>query len=251
MLSTLGMEYEKIDACEDNCMLFYKEHKNETKYLKFSKSMFIEVVSEHGENVTTKVAHKQLRYMPLTPQMKWLFLSKKIARHMRWHKEGVCENNQVMVHPSDSEAWKPLDNFVVDFARDARNVRIGLATDGFSPYNMSAASYYCWLIFAIPYNLPPSLCMKFEYMFPCLIIPGPDHPGTCLNMMLKPLIEELKQLWEGVEAYDYDQKQKFNLRVVYLWSVHDFRACNIFFRMVLQWNYDMPDMFERHILFPP
>jgi hypothetical protein len=35
-------------------------------------------------------------------------------------------------------------------------------------------------------------------------------------------------LWEGVEAYDYDQKQKFNLRVAYLLSVHDFRAYNIF-----------------------
>jgi hypothetical protein len=35
-------------------------------------------------------------------------------------------------------------------------------------------------------------------------------------------------LWEGVKAYDYDQKQKFNLQVAYLWLVHDFRACNIF-----------------------
>jgi hypothetical protein len=53
--------------------------------------------------------------------------------------------------------------------------------------------------------------MKYEYMFLCLIIPGPDHPGTHINVMLKPLIEELKHLWEGVEAYDYDQKQKINL----------------------------------------
>jgi hypothetical protein len=35
-------------------------------------------------------------------------------------------------------------------------------------------------------------------------------------------------LWKGVEAYDYDQKQKFNLRVAYLWLVHDFKAYNIF-----------------------
>jgi hypothetical protein len=26
--------------------------------------------------------------------------------------------------------------------------------------------------------------------------------------MLTPLIEELKQLWQGVEAYDYDKKKK-------------------------------------------
>jgi hypothetical protein len=78
--------------------------------------------------------------MPLTPRMKRLFISKKPARHMRWHNEGVRENDQVMVHPSDSEAWKDFDP---DFARDARNVRIGLATNGFTPYNLSATSYSC------------------------------------------------------------------------------------------------------------
>jgi hypothetical protein len=112
------MEYEKIDAYKDNCMLFDKEHQNETKCLKCGKSRFIEVVNEDGENVTTKDAYKQLYYMPLMPRMKRLFLSKKLARHMRWHKEGVCENNQVMMHPFDSEAWNALDDFNVDFARD-------------------------------------------------------------------------------------------------------------------------------------
>jgi hypothetical protein len=34
--------------------------------------------------------------------------------------------------------------------------------------------------------------MKYEYMFLCLIIPGPDHPRTNINVMLKPLVEELK-----------------------------------------------------------
>jgi hypothetical protein len=95
-------------------------------------------------------------------------------------------------------------------------------------YNTSASSYSCWTVFAISYNLPPTLCMKYEYMFLCLIIPGPDHPISHINVMLKPIIEELKQLWQGVKAYDYDQKQKFNLRVVYLWSVHDFKAYSIF-----------------------
>jgi hypothetical protein len=52
----------------------------------------------------TNIAHKQLCYMSLMPWMKWLLLSKKTARHMRWHKEVVRENYQVMVHPSDGEA---------------------------------------------------------------------------------------------------------------------------------------------------
>jgi hypothetical protein len=35
-------------------------------------------------------------------------------------------------------------------------------------------------------------------------------------------------LWIGVEAYDCDKKQKFNIRVAYLWSVHDFKAYDVF-----------------------
>jgi hypothetical protein len=62
---------------------------------------------------------------------------------MRWHKEGVHENNQVIVHPSDSEARKALYDFEADFARYVQNVCIGLVMDGFSLYNMSAASYSC------------------------------------------------------------------------------------------------------------
>jgi hypothetical protein len=135
-----------------------------------------------------------------------------------------------VVHPSDGEAWKALNNFDPDFARDAKNIRIGLAIDGFTPFTGSAASYSCWLVFAIPYNLPPALCMKYEHMFLCLIVPSPDNPGPQLNVMLQPLIEELKQLWVGIETYDCHKKQKFNLRAAYLWSIHDFLAYGIFSR---------------------
>jgi hypothetical protein len=189
---------------------------------------FIEVLTQDGEKVTTEVTHKQLRYFPITPRVKRLFTSKRTVRHMRWHKEGICENDRVMVHRLDGEAWKVLDRFDVDFASDARNVRFGLVTNDFDPFSTNSTPYSCWLIFAVSYNPPPSLCMKYEFMFLCLIIPGPEAPGPQLNVMLKSLIEELKQLWVRVEAYDYYNKQKFNIRTAYLWSVHDFKAYDIF-----------------------
>ena len=39
-------------------------------------------------------------------------------------------------------------------AKEARNVRVVLATDGFNPYGMSAAPYTCWSVSVIPINLP-------------------------------------------------------------------------------------------------
>jgi hypothetical protein len=70
--------------------------------------------------------------------------------------------------------------------------------------------------------------MKYEFMFFCLVIPDPDHPRPKLNVMLRPLIDKLKELWNRVEAYDSHKKQKFKLRATYLWSTYDFMAYDIF-----------------------
>jgi hypothetical protein len=76
-----------------------------------------------------------------------MFLSKRTMIYMRWHKDGEKENKEVMVHPSDGDAWKVLYNFDPEFVQDARNVRIRLATDGFTPFGDNAASYSCWPVF--------------------------------------------------------------------------------------------------------
>jgi hypothetical protein len=148
--------------------------------------------------------------------------------HMQWHKDGERENKEVMVHSSALDAWKALDNFDPEFARDVRNVRIGLTTDGLTPFSDNATSYSCWPMFVVPYNLPHSLCMKYEFMFLYLIVPGADHPRAKNNVMLKPLFDELKELWNGDEAYDSHKKQKFTLWAAYLWLIHDFMAYGIF-----------------------
>jgi hypothetical protein len=49
LLSSLGMKYEKIDVCPDNCMLFWKEQAKEKKCLKCCKSRLVEVVNEDGD----------------------------------------------------------------------------------------------------------------------------------------------------------------------------------------------------------
>jgi hypothetical protein len=165
LLEGLGMEYENIDVCQDNCMLFWKGHGREQKCLKCGKSRYVELVHEDGEKVVTKVAHKQLRFMPLTPSVKHLFLSRKTAMHMKWHKYCTDRQDGLMVHPSDADAWKAINNFDIEFASDARNIRIGLATDGFTPFNMTTAPYSCWLVITISSNLQPTLCMNYEFMF--------------------------------------------------------------------------------------
>jgi hypothetical protein len=115
---------------------------------------------------------------------------------MRLHKEGVCDNPDVMAHLTETDALKALDAFDSNFASDARNVRIGLTTYGFSPFNLNVLLYSCRSMFAIPYNLSPTLCMKYDFIFLRLVIPSPNHLVTKINMMMRPLIEDLKLFWK-------------------------------------------------------
>jgi hypothetical protein len=58
IVSDFGMNYEKIDTCEKNCMSFWKEHKDDTECMHYGRSRYIKVVNKDGASVTTKVAVK-------------------------------------------------------------------------------------------------------------------------------------------------------------------------------------------------
>jgi hypothetical protein len=57
----LGMNYEKIDVCERNCLLFWKEHKDDTECMHCGRFRYVKVINEDGTIITTKVVVKQLR----------------------------------------------------------------------------------------------------------------------------------------------------------------------------------------------
>ncbi|KAK1652009.1 hypothetical protein QYE76_069814 [Lolium multiflorum] len=85
-----------------------------------------------------------------------------------------------MSHPADGEAWTYFDKKWPDFAADARNIRLGLATDGFNPYNNMGKSYNMWHVFVIPYNFAPWDCMEQSNFMMSLLIPGPESPEALL-----------------------------------------------------------------------
>ncbi|KAK1427928.1 hypothetical protein QVD17_16680 [Tagetes erecta] len=112
-----------------------------------------------------------------------------------------------------------------DFAKDPRNVRLGLASDGFNPFGAMSLSYSMWPVVLIPYNMPPWKSMVDSSFMLALLIPGRDSPGKDIDVFLRPLIDELKLLWhKGVETYDCESKQRFNMRAALLWTINDFPA---------------------------
>jgi hypothetical protein len=107
------------------------------------RSRYVKVVNVYGAPVTTKVAVKQLHYIPITLRLKRLYLSEETVKQMGWHKEGKCDSEDldIMSHPADTEAWEVVDHFDLEFVRDPRSVRLGLSMDGFQPHSEASSLY--------------------------------------------------------------------------------------------------------------
>ncbi|KAG8485401.1 hypothetical protein CXB51_021699 [Gossypium anomalum] len=142
---------------------------------------------------------------------------------MRWHKEGRTKDG-ILRHPADGSAWDTFDKRFPDFASDPRNVRLGLASDGFNPFRTMSTSHSTWPVLLIPYNLEPWACMKQSSLILSMVIPGEKGPGNDIDVYMQPLIKELKQLWTGVDAFDSSASESFTLRACLLWTINDFPA---------------------------
>ena len=149
IIRDLGFISEKIHACVNDCVLFRKEYEN------FDTCPNPNCKEACYKSKGSKIPRKVLRYFPLKPRLQRLYAHKEIALDMRWHKEKRVDDGNTMRHPADSEAWKHFDKLYPDFAHDPRNVRFGLATDGFNPFGTMTSTYSIWPVFVVPYNLPP------------------------------------------------------------------------------------------------
>ncbi|XP_019226066.1 PREDICTED: uncharacterized protein LOC109207583 [Nicotiana attenuata] len=222
MITDLGLHYEKIHACPNDCMLFWKENANAENCSICGSSRW-----KSGGPLTkasSKIPAKVLRYFPLKPRLQRIFMCPETAAAMRWHANERPNDGNIR-HPADGEAWKAFDSLHPDFSRDARNVRLGLSSDGFNPFRTMSISHSTWPVMLMNYNLSPWICMKPEYIMLSMIIPGPSSPGNDIDVYLRPLIEELKELWEtGIDTFDAETNQTFRMRAALMWTVSDFPA---------------------------
>ncbi|CAL9001398.1 unnamed protein product [Prunus brigantina] len=157
-----------IDACRNDCMLFWKDTSPTTSSLnvcsRCGASRYI--VNKDGDSSGKQVY---------------------IVEYMRWHVI-KCLKYGFMRHISDSPSWKHLYALYPDFESKIRNIRLGLVSDGFNPFGNMSNSYSTWPIVIYVYNLPPWMCMKQPNLFMSLLILGPRGPENDIDVYLRPLV---------------------------------------------------------------
>ncbi|GJR40016.1 hypothetical protein Tco_1215700 [Tanacetum coccineum] len=194
---TIGLRYESIHACVYDFFLFRSEDNKDKQFCLVCNT------SRWKDNNTTgkKVPKKVLCYFLIIPRLQRLYKSSHTTKEMNWHATGKCMEPDKMQHPVDGRAWKNFDTNYLDFAAEPRNVRLGLAVDGFNPFS----------------NLNSSLMLTF-------LITGPKSLVKDIDVYLRPLIDDLKDLWalKGVKTIDVATGQTFNMRAILLWTINDF-----------------------------
>ena len=221
LTSDLGFTYQKIHACPNDCMLYWEDTADCNECIRCGVSRWKQ--NEDGKN--SHVPRKVMWHFPIIPRLQRLFLSSDMAVKIRWHAEGRTID-EYMRHPADGLAWKHFDlRHGDDITKEPRNIRLGLSCDGFNPFRQQNIKHSTWPVFLMIYNLPPWMCMKKQFSFMTVLIPGPKEPGNNIDVYLQPLISEFKLLWEkGVPTYDASRDEVFNLHAWLLWTINDFPA---------------------------
>ncbi|XP_071687474.1 uncharacterized protein [Rutidosis leptorrhynchoides] len=204
----IGLGYQAIHACKNDYCLFYKEYQDLENCPICNESRW-----KDERIMGKKVPNKVLRYFPITPRLKRLYSSRYTAKDMTWHATGQCNEEGKMRHPVDGRAWKEIDKRYLDFTREHRNVRLGLAADGFNPFGNMNNPYNMWPVILTTYNTPSWICMKESSLMSTLLISGPKSPGKDVDVYLRPLVDELKILWsEGVVTHDSVTNTYFQMK---------------------------------------
>ena len=173
MLCSIGMSYDKIHACQNDCILFRNEYASLTECPKCGLSRYKKKLSPA----------KVLWYFPIIPRFRRMFRSETDARHLTWHADERIIDGKYR-HPADSPQWSKIDNDYPDFGEEARNLRLALSTDGMNPHGLQSISHTTWPVILMIYNLPPWLCMKRKYMMLSMLIYGPKQPGNDIDVYL-------------------------------------------------------------------
>ncbi|XP_052152529.1 uncharacterized protein LOC127770763 [Oryza glaberrima] len=184
-----------------------------------------EVVDKYDAPVDEdkKIPRMVMWYLPVKDRFKWLFSNRDDAELLRWHQEGRKNDGKIR-HLADARQWKNIDALHLEFAKDLRNVRFALSTDGMNPFG-DLSTHNTWPVLLTMYNLPTWICFRRKYILLSILIQGPRQPGINIDVFLEPLMEDIQELWdEGLRMWDEYRREHFTLHAIIFVTINDLPA---------------------------
>lgn len=176
-------------------------------------------------------------YLPFTPRLQAFFGNKAIATQMRYRHMQTSKHGQYPISDvfDGSHYCKLCSEFVrVDGVSqtythfsDARDVALGLSTDGFNLFRRRGKKS-AWPLLLFNYNLPPDVRFHMKNIISLGIIPGKPKD---VDSYLWPLVQELRRLSLGVSTHDAMTEDIFRLRAFLILIFGDIPAVSMLMNM--------------------
>lgn len=125
----------------------------------------------------------------------------------------------------DGQIWKDFQYIDgVPFLSAPHNLALMLNIDWFRPYKHTP--YSVGVIYMVVTNLPRSMRFRKENVILVGIVPGPSEPPLHMNSYLKPMVDELNDLWKnGIQVTSPDSAHPLTLRAALICVACDIPAC--------------------------
>lgn len=118
LVKCMGLGYVTIHACENDCILFWKENANANSCPKCKASRWKSERKHADGKRVHKAPRKVLRYFPIKKRFQRLFACSRTAALARWHAEQRTEDG-LLRHPADSLLWKDFEEKIQNLLKIA------------------------------------------------------------------------------------------------------------------------------------
>lgn len=190
-----------IDCCYNNCIAFtgsYSDH-DSCQYCKESR-----------RNSTGK-PRKRFLYIPLIQRLQLQYSDPARARVLTSYRKELHQDNGIRILRDffDGDLFRDFHVTELGLFNDPHDIALHMSLDGVQLTNMR--HYEVTPVIFLNLNLPPEERYRIANILTGVVIPGPKKPKE-LDTFLQPLVEELLQLDQGVQAFDGNTKSAFQLR---------------------------------------
>ena len=150
-------------------------------------------------------------YIPLIDRLRLQYQAASRARVLSNYRQSFTEEDGRTKSRDvfDGDLYHGFHRNELGLFQDRRDIALQMSLDGVQVTNLG--HHEVTPVILINLNLPPEERVKVDNILASMVIPGPQKPKE-LDTFLQPLVEELKQLDRGVEAYDANTGCTFNLK---------------------------------------
>lgn len=200
-----GIVAREIECCLNGCMAFTGSHTDDTACLECDQPRW---KSYNPDTSSHDGPFKTFKYIPLIPRLKLQYKSQSRAKVLQTYRQ----QPHLFAGDSVSDWWsgtrfQELRN--EGLFEKPTDMALSLLLDGVQVTQRQ--NYASNPIILLNYNLPPSERQKLQNVLLSFVIPGPQKQKN-LDSFMRPLIDELKLLSEGVKVFDAFRKRTFTLR---------------------------------------